>query len=70
MKPQIEFYKTAFWQQGNAFDILVFVGTLRYQYGRVLSDVLHSILKFISKFAVFLKPVVIKGVQTFLKAGS
>ena len=70
MDPQIEFYKSAFLQQGDGFDILVFVGTSRYQYGHGLSDVLHGILKFIPKVAGFLKPVVMKGAQPPLKAGS
>ena len=70
MNTRIEFYKAAILQQGNGFDIPVFVGTSRYQYGLGISDVLHVILKFIPKVARFLKPVVIKGAQTLLKAGS
>ena len=70
MDPQIEFYKAAFLQQGNGFDIPVFVEISRYQYGQGLGDVLHGILKFIPNVARFLKPVVMKGVQTLLKAGS
>ena len=70
MDPQIEFYKAAFLQQGNGFDITVFVVTSRYQYGQGLGDVLHGILKFIPKVARFLKPVDIKAAQTFSKAGS
>ena len=70
MDPRIEFYKAAFVQQGNGYDIPVFVGTSRYQYGQGLGDVLHGILKFIPKVARFLKPVVMKGAQTLLKAGS
>ena len=70
MDPRIEFYKAAILQQGNGYDIPVFVGTSRYQYGQGLDDVLHGILKFIPKVARFLKPVVMKGAQTLLKAGS
>ena len=70
MDPRIEFYKAAFIQQGNGFDIPVFVGTSKYQYGQGLVDVLHGIVKFIPKVARFLKPVVMKDAQTLLKAGS
>ena len=70
MDPRIEYYKAAFLQQGNGFDIPVFVGTSRYQYGQGWGDVLHGILKFIPKVARFLKLVVMKGAQTLLKAGS
>ena len=70
MDPRIEFNKAAFLQQGNCFDIPVFVGTSRYQYGQGLGDVLHGILKFIPKVARILKPVIMKGAQTLLKAGS
>ena len=70
MDPQIKFYKAAFIQQGNSFDIPVFVGTSRYQYGQGLGDVLQGIVKFIPKIARFLKPVVMKDAQTLLKAGS
>ena len=70
MDLQIEFYKGAFLQQGNGFDIPVFVGTSRYQYGQGLGDVLHCILKFIPQVARFLKPVIMKGAQTLLQAGS
>ena len=70
MDTRIEFNKAAFLQQSNGFDISVFVGTSRYQYGQGLGDVLHGILKFIPKVAIFLKPVVMKGAQTLLKAGS
>ena len=70
MDPRIEFYKAAFLQQGNGFDIPVFVGTSRYQYGQGLGDVLHGILKFIPKIARFLKPLVMKGAQTLLTACS
>ena len=52
MDQQIELYKAAFLQQGNGVDILVFVGTSRYQYGQGLGDVLHGILKFIPKVAI------------------
>ena len=67
MDPRIEFYKAAFLQQGNGFNIMVFVRTSRYQYGQELGDVLHGILKFIPKVARFLKPVVMKSAQTLLK---
>ena len=70
MNPQIEFYKAAFLQQGKGFDITVVVGTSRYQYGQGLGDVLHGILKFITKVVRFLKPIVLKGAQSLLKAGS
>ena len=70
MDPRIEFYKAAVLQQGNGFDIPVFVGTSRYQYGQKVGDVLHGILKFIPKVAKFLKPMVKKGAQSLLKDGS
>ena len=70
MNPRIEFYKATFLKRGNGFDIRVFVGIFRYQYGKGLGDVVHGILKFISKVARFFKPVVMKGAQTVLKSGS
>ena len=57
-------------QWGNGYDIPVYRGVSRYQYGKGLGDVLRGILPFIPKIAQFLKPVVIKGAQNFLKAGS
>ena len=45
-------------------------GTSRYQYGHGLGDVLRGIVYYIPKIANFLKLVVMKGAQTFLKAGS
>ena len=53
MDQRIEFYKADFLQQGNGFDIPVFVGTYRYQHGQGLGDVLHGILKFIKKLQDF-----------------
>ena len=70
MDPRIEFYKAAFSQRGNGYDIPVFRGTSRYQYGQGLGNILHVIVWFIPKIAQFLKPVAIKGAQTLLKAGS
>ena len=70
MDPRIKFYKAAFLQQGKSFDIPVFVGTSKYQYGQGLDDVLHEILKFFLKCERYIKPVVMKGAQTLLKAGS
>ena len=70
MDPRIEFYKAAFSQRGNDYDIRVFRGTSRYQYGQGLGDVLCGIVRFIHKIAQFLKPVAIKGAKTLLKAGS
>ena len=48
----------------------MFRGTSRYQYGQGLGDVLRGIVRFIPSVAQFLKPVAMKGAQTFLKAGS
>ena len=70
MDPRIEFYKAAFSQRGGGFDIPVFRGTSRYKYGHGLGDVLRGIVHYIPKIANFLKPVVMKGAQTLLKAGS
>ena len=70
MDPRIEFYKAAFSQRGNGFDIPVFRGTSRYQYGQGLDNVLRGIVRFIPRVAQFFKPVAMKGVQTLLKAGS
>ena len=70
MDPRIEFYKAVFFQRGNGFDIPVFRGVSRYQYGQGVNDVLRGILQFFPKVARFLKPVVIKGAQTLLKSGS
>ena len=70
MDPRIKLYKAAFSQGGNGFDFPVFSETSRYQYGQGLGDVLRGIVHFIPRVAQFLKPVAMKGVQTFLKAGS
>ena len=70
MDPRIEFYKAAFSQKGAGFDIPVFRGTSRYQYGNGIDGVLHRIVRFMPKVARFLKSVAIKGAQTLLKAGS
>ena len=70
MDPRIEFYKAAFSQQGAGFDIPVFRGTSRYQYGNGLGGVLRGIVQFMPKLARLFKPVAIKGAQTLLKAGS
>ena len=70
MDSRIEFYKAAFSQRGNGFDIPVFRGVSRYQYGQGVGDVLRSILQFFPKVARFLKSVVIKGTITLLKSGS
>ena len=70
MDPRIEFYKAACWKQGNGFDIPVFSGVSRYQYGQGVGDVLRGILQFIPAMERFLKPVAIKGAQTLLKSGS
>ena len=43
---QIEFYKAACTQQVNGFDIPVFRGPSRYQYGQGLGDVLRGIVRF------------------------
>ena len=68
--PRIEFYKAAFSQRGNGFDIPVFRGVSKYQYGQGVGDVLRSILQFVPTVARFLKPVAIKGAQILLKSGS
>ena len=70
MDPRIEFFKAYFSQRGAGFEISVFRGTSRYQYGQGLGDVLRGKVRFIPRVAQFLKPVAMKGVQTLLKAGS
>ena len=70
MDPQIEFYKAAFSQRDNGFDLPVFRGTFRYQYGQGLGNVLRGIVRVIPRVAQFFKPVAMKGVQTLLKDGS
>ena len=70
MDQRIEFYKAAFSQRSNGFDIPVFRGTSKYQYGQGLGDVLCNMVRFIPRVAQLFKPVAIKGVQTFLKARS
>ena len=70
MDPRIEFYKAAFSQRGGGVDIPVFRGISRYQYGHGLGDVLRGFIQYIPRIANFLKPVVMKGAQTLLKAGS
>ena len=66
----MNFIRQFFSQRGNGFDILVFRGVSRYQYGQGVGDVLRGILQFFPKVARFLKPVVIKSAQTLLKSGS
>ena len=44
MDQRIEFYKAAFSQRGNGFDIPVFRGTSRYQYGQGLGAMLRGIV--------------------------
>ena len=63
MDPRIEFYKAAFSQRGAGFEIPVFRGTSRYQYGSAFGDVLRGMWR-------FFKPVAIKAAQTLLRAGS
>ena len=70
MDSRIEFYKTAFFQRGNGFDIPVSRGTSMHQYGRGLGDELRGIVRFILRVAQFFKPAAMKGVQTLVKAGS
>ena len=70
MDPRIELYKAAFSQRGNGFEIPVFRGSSRYQYGQGIGDVLRGIWRFIPSLARFLKPVAIKGAQTLLKSSS
>ena len=63
MDPRIELYKAVFSQRGRGFDIPVFRGTSRYQYGAGFGDVLRGMWR-------FFKPVAIKAAQTLLRAGS
>ena len=70
MDLRIKFYKAAFLQRGDGFDIPVFRGSSRYQYGQGLGDVLLGIVQIIPKIANFLKLVSIKGAQVFLKVGN
>ena len=57
-------------KKGNGFDIPVFEGTSRYQYGQGLADVHRGIVRYIPRVTQFLKPVTMKGIQTFLKSRS
>ena len=70
MDPRIEFYKAAFVQRGNGFDIQVLREVFRYQFGQGVGDVLRGILQFFPMVARLLKPVAIKGAQTLLKSSS
>ena len=70
MDPQIKFYKAASSQQGNNFDLPVFRGTFRYQYGQGLGNVLRGIGRFILRVAQFFNPVAMKSVQIRLIAGN
>ena len=63
MDLQIEFYKAVFFQRGAGFDIPVFKGTSKYQYGAKFGDVCRGMW-------LFFKPVAIKTAQTLLKACS
>ena len=64
MDPRIEFYKAAFSQKGNGFDVSVFRETSRYQYSQGLGDVLRGIVRDIPRVTQFFKPVAMKGIQT------
>ena len=68
MDTRLEFYKAAVIQRGDGFEIPVFRGSSRYQYGQGIDDVLRGIWRFISSVARFLKPVAIMGAQTRLKS--
>ena len=70
MDPRIEFYKAAFSQKCNGFDFSVFRETSRYQYGQGLGDLIRGIVRYIPSDTEFLKPDVMTGIQTYLKAGS
>ena len=70
MDPRIELYKAAVSQPGAGFDIPVFTGISRYQYGHVLGDVLRGLWPAFQPVMRLLKQVVIKGPQTLLKTGS
>lgn len=62
MDPRIEIYKTAL-QSGGGFDVPVFRGLHRYQYGQGIGSFLRS------AFRTFF-PVVMRGAKSFFKAGS
>ena len=71
MNPRFEFYKAAFsTKTGNGFDVSVFRGTSKYQFGQGLGDVLRGIVRYIPKVTQFLKPVAMKGIQSLVTAGS
>ena len=59
-----------FSQRGAWFEMLVFRGISKFQYGQGVGDVLRGIWRFIPTVAWFLKPVALKGAQTLLKSGS
>ena len=59
-----------FFGKGNGFDFPMFRRTSRYQYGQGLGDVISGIMRYIPRVTQFLKPVAMKGIQTFLKAVS
>ena len=63
MDSQINIYNKAFFQSGSKFEIPVFKGTFRYQYGVTFGDVLHTIWRFVHS-------VTIKDAQTLLRAES
>ena len=70
MNPKIKLFNAAFSQKSNGFDFPVFRETSKYQYSKGLGDLLCGIERFILRVTQFLKLVSIKGIQTFLKAGS
>ena len=70
MDQRIEFYKAAFSQKCNGFDFPDFRGTSTYQYGQGLGDLLRGIVRYIPRDTQFLKPVSMKGIQTYLNTGS
>lgn len=62
MDPRIDIYKAAL-QNGGGFDVPVFRGIHRYQYGQGIGSFLRRAFR-----TIF--PVVMRGAKSFFKAGS
>ena len=62
MDLRMKYYKAAYSQRGDFFDIRVFWGTSRYQNGQGLGDVLSGTMRFVPKITQLFKPITMTNV--------